>query len=306
MVTLAAAAGGGFLALRMNRADESIASVGAPNPPESLVARETKIPDAPPQTPAPRASVRPPASTAGRQTRPVPPLSQAAAPPRAASPDQPVAAPPLTPAPVTVPPSSEPPATAGPPAADPGPVAVAPPTPRFEELTLDADSVIGIRLESTLSSQTARVEDKVTAVVTRDVTVGDRTVIPAGTMLDGVVQSVEAGGKFKTQARLGIRFNRVLMPDSTRVQIQTETIFREGEAPANEAIAKVGASAVVGSILGALIGGKKGAAIGAGAGAAGGTAIVAAKDPNAAVMSSGTLLTVRLTAPARFTVQRDE
>ena len=63
---------------------------------------------------------------------------------------------------------------------------------------------------------------------------------------------------------------------------------------------------MVGGILGALIGGKKGAAIGAGAGAAGGTAVVAAKDPNAVIMSAGTLLTVRLTAPAKFTVQKDE
>jgi hypothetical protein len=306
LLVVVAAAAGGFLAIRMNDADRAIATVGAPNPPVHSVTEDVKLPLAPRQTPAPPTPARTAMAATASKTPTVPPPAPATAPPPAGSPDQPAILPSVTPPPVTTAPPTEVPVTAAPTVADPAPVAVAPRIPRFEELVLDADSVIGIRLESTLSSQTAHVEDKVTAVVTRDVTVADRTVIPAGTMLDGVVQSVEAGGKFKTQARLGIRFNRVLMPDNSRVSIQTETIFREGESPANEAAAKVGASAVVGSIIGGLIGGKKGAAIGAGAGAAGGTAVVAAKDPNAVVMPSGTLLTVRLTAPAKFTVQRDE
>ena len=173
-------------------------------------------------------------------------------------------------------------------------------------MVVDANSVIGIRMQSSVSSQTAHVEDKVTAVVTRAVSVADQTVIPAGTVLEGVVQSVEAGGRFKTTARLGIRFNRLLMPDNSRVQIQTELIFREGEPPTSEAVAKVGATTVVGTLIGGLIGGKKGAAIGAGAGAASGAAVVAARDPNAVVIPEGTSLTVRLTAPVKITVQRED
>ncbi len=52
-----------------------------------------------------------------------------------------------------------------------------------------------------------------------------------------------------------------ILADSTRVPIQTEAIFREGEAPGNSATSRIGASAVVGTILGAVLGGKKGAAI---------------------------------------------
>ena len=37
------------------------------------------------------------------------------------------------------------------------------------ELVVREDSVIGIRMESSLSSETAQLEDRVTAVVTRDV-----------------------------------------------------------------------------------------------------------------------------------------
>src|SRR5262245_55881105 len=49
-----------------------------------------------------------------------------------------------------------------------------PPQKMFEELVVSADSVIGLQTENRISSDTARVEDKVDAKVTRDVKVGDR------------------------------------------------------------------------------------------------------------------------------------
>ena len=57
--------------------------------------------------------------------------------------------------------------------------AFAPPV-RQVELVVPADSVIGVRLDEPLSSAKAVVEDRVTAVVTRDVIVDGRTAIPAG------------------------------------------------------------------------------------------------------------------------------
>ncbi len=178
------------------------------------------------------------------------------------------------------------------------PPAAPPLEPAFDELTVPADSVIGIRLETAVSSETARVEDRVTARVTRDVTVGDRMVIPAGARLEGTVTLVELGGRLHHRARIGIRFTSVQLSDSLHVPIRTEAIMREGEPPEGEATSKIGASAVVGTILGAVIGGKKGAIIGGAAGAAGGTAVVAAGGPNAAELAAGTSLTVRLTEPA--------
>jgi hypothetical protein len=180
-----------------------------------------------------------------------------------------------------------------------------PPKPQFEELTIEEASVIGIELDTAISSERAKVEDKVLARVSRDVTVNGRTAIPAGSRLEGHVTLVEAGGKFRTRARLGVRFTTAVIGDRLRVPIQTETIFREGEAPGAEATSKVGASAVVGAILGAVVGGKKGAAIGSAAGAAGGTAAVMAGDRNHAVLPAGAPLTVRLTAPAIVTIERE-
>jgi hypothetical protein len=177
--------------------------------------------------------------------------------------------------------------------------------PEWDDLTIEKASVIGIRLDGTISSETARLEDRVTAHVTRDVNVDGRTAIPAGSRIEGWVTSVTRGGKFKEQARIGIRFTSLILAHDVRVPIQTETIFREGDAPTGEAASKIGASAVVGAILGSVIGGKKGAAVGGAAGAAGGTAVVMAQEGNPAVLANGSALTVRLSSPVVVTVDRD-
>jgi hypothetical protein len=184
------------------------------------------------------------------------------------------------------------------------PVAALPdtPPPATETLVVSRDAVIGIRIETTVSSETSKVEDRVAARVTRDVRVDEFTVIPAGARLEGTVTLVEPGGKFRDRSRIGVQFTSVALDDAARIPIETEAIFREGEAPTGEATSKIGASAVVGTILGAVIGGKKGAAIGGTAGAAGGTAAVMAGGRNEAVIAAGTALTVRLSAPLSVTI----
>jgi len=175
-----------------------------------------------------------------------------------------------------------------------------------DEVTLPIDSVIGIRMDGSVSTETAKIEDKITAHVSRDVTVSGRVAIPAGTKLEGNVTLVERGGKFKDRPRLGVRFTTIILADNVRVPIQTETIFRVGDSPTPEATAKIGGSAVVGTLLGAVIGGKKGAAIGSAAGAAGGTGAVMAGGRNETGLTNNTPLTVRLTAPVTFVIDRQQ
>jgi hypothetical protein len=179
-------------------------------------------------------------------------------------------------------------------------------TPLFDEVTVKTDSVMGVALDNAVSSETAKVEDKVTAHVMRDVVVDGRVAIPANSRLEGIVTAVQAGSKFKGQARIEVRFTALYLRDNTKFPIQTDPIFRQGEPAANEATSKVGATTVIGAILGAVLGGKKGAAIGAAGGAAGGTAAVAAGHANEAAIPSGVTMTVRLTAPVTVTVPRDQ
>ena len=185
------------------------------------------------------------------------------------------------------------------------PEPAAPPAPSFEDLVVSADSVLGLQMETSLTSENARVEDEVVARVTRDVRVGDRVAIPAGAKAHGEVTLVERGGKVRDKARLGIRFTSVVLADGTRVPLETDTIYREGEGPGNQSAAKIGGGAIGGAILGGLFGGAKGAAIGATAGGGAGSAAVMAGGRNAATLPSGTPVTVRLVKPATVTVEEN-
>ena len=180
----------------------------------------------------------------------------------------------------------------------------APPQATFQELVVAADSVIGLQTETTLSSERARIEDRVEARVARDVRVGGRVAIPAGTRALGSVVVVERGGKLKERARLGIRFHTLALADGTRLPISTETIYRYGDAPGDASAKKIGGGAVAGAILGAIIGGGKGAAIGATAGAAGGGAVVMNGDRSEAVFQSGADVTARIVSPVTVTIER--
>ena len=249
------------------------------------VARSVPAPDV-------RPARRPPASANNRQ----------APPPASANPATPVAAPQERAQVPNTPPAIEPvPEPVRMPEAPP-----APPVPQFEEVVLPASSVVGLQVDTPLSSERARVEDRVDARVTRDVTSGGRVAIPAGSRVLGSVTLVERGGKMKERARLGVRFHTLVLADGREVPLRTEAILREGESPANESARKIGGAAIGGAILGAIMGGGKGAAIGGAAGAAGGSAVVMAGDRNAATLPAGTVVTVRLSAPATLEVEKQE
>jgi hypothetical protein len=270
------------------RADETAQSdhreVTAPARPAPRPARASR-PEPARNTQAPRspaaASVPPPAGGASRPSanaapeRPVPDVP-AASPVAAAQPE-----------PVRLP--------------EPRP---APKEPQFEEVVLPASSVLGLQVDTSLSSERTRPEDRVDARVTRDVTAGGRVAIPAGSRVIGSVTTVERGGKMKDRARLGVRFHTLVLADGREVPLRTETIIREGDSPTNESARKIGGAAVGGAILGAILGGGKGAMMGGAAGAAGGSAAVMAGDRNAATLPAGTVVSVRLSGPATIEVER--
>ena len=304
-----AAGTGAFLAQRFNISDAASArQIEAPAPvtpepptlsevivrPEPAVAPRVETAPARPAEPRPAPTVRndEPAATrpANRPERRTNPAQE-----RQTVPDQPVApespAPPVRPEPASA-------------AETPAPIVER----RVErtELVVREDSVVGIRMESSLSSETAQLEDRVTAVVTRDVVVDGRTAIPAGSRLTGVVMAAERGGRFRERARLGVQFTSLRLPDNTTLRIRTEPIYRDGESPTREATTKIGIGAAAGAVIGGIVGGKKGAVIGGATGAGAGTAVVTAGGRNAAILESGASLTVKLLDPVTVLVDREQ
>jgi len=307
---IAAAAGGGYLATRQNTVPAPAAAQTPTPSPAATTAPPTASTDRPvteteavvgekPAAPASGVSARradKPRETT-KSARVTQPLAQSQSAPASVAPAQPPVS--------AIPPAAEPPAPRPEERVATPPPPPEPPRPQFEEVVVSRDSVIGLQTEGPkISSETAKVEDRVEARVTRDVKVADRTAIPAGSRAIGAVTLVEKGGKFKDRARLGIRFHTLVLADGTRVPMNTETIYREGEAQGADTAKKVGGGAVIGTILGGILGGAKGAAIGAGAGAGAGTAAAAAGGPSEAVLLPGTPLTVRLNQPVTVTQER--
>ena len=169
---------------------------------------------------------------------------------------------------------------------------------------MPADSVIGLQIDTFVTTDHAQVEDDVHARVTRDVMVARRVAIPAGSLVNGSVVLVERAGKLQGTARLGVRFHTVVFDDGVEAPIVTETVYREGRSRGRDNAARIGGGAVAGAILGAIFGGGRGAAIGGAAGAAGGTAAAAAGDAEPAALAAGTTLTIRLSRPVTVTVER--
>ena len=323
-----AAAGGAYMATRHNASEVAASPVAvapvtdpaaAPSAPAPQPVAETEAAVTPP-VPAPAAAeAEPPA--APRATTPTRRLERA--PTRPASPtasrNPRVETPAPRPAPVNTAPQTAPaePPPAAAPSPAPAPVAVeapkpiepqpeAPRPPQFEEVILPASSVLGLQIESAISSERARPEDRVEARVTRDVMAAGRVAIPAGARVIGSVLSVDKGGKVKEPGRLGVRFHTLILADGSEVRLQTELITRTGESPAGKSAKKIGGAAVGGAIIGAILGGGKGAAIGAGAGAGAGSAAVMAGDRAAATIRQGEIINARLTSPATITVERQQ
>ncbi|HZM95483.1 MAG TPA: hypothetical protein VFB92_18765 [Vicinamibacterales bacterium] len=303
IICVAAGAGGTYLALRHDPAPVTAAeSIGTNSvTPATAVAESEGVID-----PAPLAVSAPPQPVAPRsRTVPPPPAPRAPARQIAAAPRAPRAPEPPAPAPVlTQEPRSAVPIAPAPISDNQASRSVDLPGPVYEELVVAADSVIGLQLESPVTSERAQVEDSVTARVTRDVKVGDRVAIPAGAKAFGEVTVVERGGKMRDRARLGVKFTSVVLVDGTRLPLQTETIYREGDPPGRESAAKIGGGAIGGAIIGGILGGAKGAAIGGSIGAGAGTATVVAGDRNHATLSAGTPLTVRIEEPVTVTVEK--
>jgi len=295
IVSLAAGAAGALIATRAGRT-EAASGLSAPVTPAPAAVVESEGVVAPPAAaPSRPTNVRPSAPV----TRPSPVAQHAA--PAPARPTVTADAP----APVTqVPAPVETPAPLPAEAPRVADVAPAPPEPRFEDLELPSQAVIGLQLETSVTSETARVEDEVIARVTRDVRVGNRVAIPAGSKAHGEVTLVERGSRLRERARLGVRFTSIVLGDGTRLPIDTQPIYREGDSVRNENAAKIGGGAIGGAIIGGILGGGKGAAIGSAIGGGAGTAAVATQGRNAATLPSGSPVTVRIERPVVVSVER--
>jgi hypothetical protein len=178
----------------------------------------------------------------------------------------------------------------------------APPKPTAHEVTVRSGTELPLELLTTLSTETAAVEDEVRARLKQAVVVNGETVVPNGATLIGSVTEVERAGRVKGLAHLAIRFTEVTY-SGERHRINTAPLTFQGEATKSEDATKVGAGAGIGAVIGGILGGGSGAAKGAAiGGAAGGGAVLATRGKDVE-LASGTALTAVLAAPVTVTIE---
>ena len=177
----------------------------------------------------------------------------------------------------------------------------APPKPTSHEATVASGAELPLELLTSLSSETAAVEDEVRARLKQAVTVNGETVIPNGATLIGSVTEVERSGRVQGRAHLAMRFTDVTF-SGERHRLKTQPLSFEAESTKKADATKVGAGAGIGAVIGGILGGGKGAATGAAiGGGAGGGAVLATRGKEVE-LASGTALTAVLAAPLTMTI----
>jgi hypothetical protein len=150
-----------------------------------------------------------------------------------------------------------------------------------------------VRLQSPLSSATAEVEDRFEATSLVDLLEGDRVLIPAGSVLRGVVKSVQRAGRIERRASLTLAFDQITVRGRAYPIRATVTDALAGGGYREDA-GKIGTGAAVGAIIGGILGGFKGAMAGV---LIGGGGTVVATEGRDLRLEPGAVLRIRFDEP---------
>jgi hypothetical protein len=177
---------------------------------------------------------------------------------------------------------------------DPAPPPTTRTTPeRSAPNTVPVGTELDVRLQTRLSSSSAEVEDRFEATTMVDLYQDDRTLIPAGSVLRGVVSSVDRASRTDRRGSLTLTFDQITVNGRSYPLRATVVNALESEGIRGEA-GRIGTGAGVGAIIGGILGGVKGALIGILVGAGGTIAATEGKD---VTLEQGTVLRVRLDSP---------
>jgi hypothetical protein len=158
---------------------------------------------------------------------------------------------------------------------------------------IPVDYEIDVRLQTELSSATAVAEQRFEATTVADVYRGSEVLIPAGSIMRGVVSSVEKATRTDRSGRLTLAFDQVTIRGREYPMRGTVTQALESEGVRGE-VGRIGAGGAIGGIIGGIMGGVKGALLGVLIGGGGTMAATPGKD---VTVPAGTLLRVRFDQP---------
>lgn len=161
-------------------------------------------------------------------------------------------------------------------------------------MTLPEATEMQVRLDTALSSRTARAEERFEGTVMRPVYVDNRMVVAAGARVRGTVISAEPANRPARGGKLDLAFNSIELEDNTRIDVRSRVVSISENVDRSETGEKAGMGAALGALLGSVIGGKKGALLGIIVGGAGGAITTRGEEVE---LPEGTILTLRTERP---------
>ena len=155
---------------------------------------------------------------------------------------------------------------------------------------IPAGQELDVRLQSALSSETAQAEQRFEATTVVDVVQDGRVLIPAGSVVRGVVSNVKPAGRVDRTGSLTLSFDQITVNGRTLpIRGMATQVFESGGI--REEVGTAGAGAGIGGVIGGVLGGVKGAVLGAVIGAGG---AVAATDGKDIELPAGSIVRIRL------------
>ena len=163
-------------------------------------------------------------------------------------------------------------------------------------IEIPSGTELDVRLTNALNSGTAQVEDRFEGTTLVDLSVNGRTVIPAGSVMRGVITAVDPATRTNRTAKMTVSFDQVTVNGRAYPVRGTVTQAIEGEGIKGET-GRIATGAGVGAILGGVLGGLKGAILGT---IIGGGGITAATEGKQVELPQGSVLRVRLDSPVQI------
>lgn len=155
---------------------------------------------------------------------------------------------------------------------------------------------LDVRLQTALNSGSAKPEQRFETTTVVDLKQGDAVLIPAGSVVRGVVSKVEPAGRIDRSGSLTLAFDEIVVNGRTYPirGLATQAFESRG---IREEVGTIGTAGAVGAIVGGIIGGLKGALIGAVVGSGG---VIAATEGKDVELPAGTIIRVRLDSPVQI------
>ena len=171
--------------------------------------------------------------------------------------------------------------------------------PAVQTLEIPAGTEANVRLTTKLNSGSVHVEDHFDALIQEDLKVAGRTLVPAGSVIRGVVSAVEPASRTNRTARMTLAFD-LLTVDGRAYPIRAQvTKVLAGSGLKGEA-ARIAVGAGIGGLIGGMLGGAKGAIAGTLIGSGGS---IAATEGKQVELPQGTVLRMRIDASVQIHVK---